>query len=403
MNSQATLLARQPIFDRDIRVRAYEILFRTGGQDFADFSSPEHATAEVAVHALLDLGLDRLVGDRNAWINIPREVLVSGIHDFLPPDRVVLELLETIEADSEVLAAIERAKARGFKIALDDFVLNARTEALVPYADYVKLDVLAIGAEGLPAAVRALRRPGLRLLAEKVETHEMSQHAVRAGCELLQGYFFARPQVIESRRVPNNRMSLLRVVASLQDSNASLEEIEELIRSDVGLSYRLLRYVNSVAIGVVSPISSLRHAVMTLGLDRVRVCVLVLLLTASDDKPDELVTTSLIRARYCQVLCQFQGLDPQCGFLVGLLSAIDAFLDRTIESIVSEMSLTPDVARALIEREGDLGLVLESAIACESADWERLGGMNYGANTLRETYLDALAWSAQMQSSLTTS
>ena len=402
MNPQATLIARQPIFDREIRVSAYEILFRGPLEEHAAGELPRNATAEVAVHALLDVGLDRLVGDRNAWINIPRDVLVAGIYDFLPPERVVLELLETIEADPEVLLAIARAKSRGFKIALDDFVLNDRTAALVAHADYVKLDVLSIGAAALPTAISALRRPGLRLLAEKVETHEMFQLAVRSGCELLQGFFFARPQLIESRCLPNNRMSLLRVVASLQDANSSLEEIEGLVRSDVGLSYRLLRYVNSAAIGVLAPITSLRHAVMTLGLDRVRVCVLVLLLTSNDDKPDELVTTSLVRARYCQLLCAFQKLDPQRGFLVGLLSAIDAFLDRKLETIIGEMGLSQDIARALIEHEGELGLVLEAAIACESADWERLGEMHYGTHTLRDTYLSALAWSAQMQSSLLT-
>jgi EAL and modified HD-GYP domain-containing signal transduction protein len=224
--------------------------------------------------------------------------------------------------------------------------------------------------------------------------------AARSGCELLQGYFFARPQLIESRNVPNNRMSLLRVVGMLQDTNVSLEDVEVLVRSDIGLSYRLLRYVNSAAIGVVSPITSLRHAVMTLGLDRVRVCVLVLLLTANDDKPDELVTISLVRARYCQLLCSFHHIDPQRGFLVGLLSAIDAFLDRKLDEIVAEMGLSEDVARALTAREGELGLVLEAAIACESADWERMGGMQYGALALRETYMSALSWSAEMCTSL---
>jgi EAL and modified HD-GYP domain-containing signal transduction protein len=400
MISQFTLIARQPIFDREVRVSAYEILFRGTNEHEAVFSSAEHATAEVAVHALMDVGLDQLVGDRQAWINIPREVLVGGTFEFLPADRVVLELLENTEADAEVLEAIRRAKSLGYKIALDDFVLSERTAALVPLADFVKLDVLSIGAENLPERISELRRPQLRLLAEKVESHEMFALAARSGCELLQGYFFARPQLIESRNVPNNRMSLLRVVGMLQDTNVSLEDVEVLVRSDIGLSYRLLRYVNSAAIGVVSPITSLRHAVMTLGLDRVRVCVLVLLLTANDDKPDELVTISLVRARYCQLLCSFHHIDPQRGFLVGLLSAIDAFLDRKLDEIVAEMGLSEDVARALTAREGELGLVLEAAIACESADWERMGGMQYGALALRETYMSALSWSAEMRTSL---
>ncbi|MEO6709204.1 MAG: HDOD domain-containing protein [Planctomycetota bacterium] len=399
MKAPSALLARQPIFDRGLKVAGYEILFRAESGWLTQMASPDNLTAEVGIHALLDLGLDRIVGNRPVWINIPRNVLVSGIFEFFPPERVVLELLETVEADEEVLRAVRHARSLGFKIALDDFVLNSNTQDLVPLADYVKLDVLASDEAGLRSAAAKLARPGLQLLAEKVETHASFQLATGLGCSLFQGYFFARPQLVECRRVHNNRLALLRVVAELQDEKTSIERIEELIRSDVGLSYRLMRYVNSVGIGTLAPIESLRHAIMTLGMERVRACVLVLMLTAYDDKPDELVTTSLVRARYCQLLCEFHGLDGKRGFLVGLLSAIDAFLDRTIESIVREMGLAEELAVALIRHEGELGLVLEAAIACERADWEGLSRSHYG-DAPEDTYLAALSWSAQMQSSL---
>lgn len=400
MHPQSALLARQPIFDAKIRVCAYEVLFRAQSADTAVFADHDFATADVGVHALLDLGLERIAGDRAVWINIPRSVLVDHSYEFFPADRVVLELLETVEADEQALAAIARARSMGYQIALDDFVLNDRTRALVPLADFVKFDVLALGVDGLKAAIESVRRPGLRILAEKVETYEAFQNAVEAGCELFQGYFFARPQTMRGRRVPSNRVALLRVVAQLQDRHASLEEIENMIRSDVGLSYRLVRYVNSVSIGMRAKIESLRHAIMILGLERVRVCVWVLLLASNDDKPDELITTSLIRARYCQLLADFRGLDPQKGFLVGLLSSIDAFLDRDMEAIVREMGLNEEVSQALLTREGGLGEVLAAAIACEQADWESLERSTVRVNPLRETYLEALNWSARMQTSL---
>jgi EAL and modified HD-GYP domain-containing signal transduction protein len=402
MKSQATLLARQPIFDRKTRAVGYEVLFRAGPEVVLGEASPEHATAEVGVQALLDIGLDRLVGRKNAWINIPRNVLVSGVWEFFPPERVVLELLEDIEADDEVLRSMQRARGLGYALALDDFVLSARTEALVPFADYVKLDVVALSDEELLRSIRALRRPKLEILAEKVETHAVYTRMRQMGCDLFQGYFFARPKLVKGRRLPNNRLALLRVVAGLQDANSSLERIEELIRADVGLSYRLLRYVNSVAIGMLAPIESIRHAIMTLGLDRVRACVMVLLLTAFDERPDELITMSLVRARYCQLLCEFQGLDAQRGFLVGLFSSIDAFLDRELSTVVKVMGLADELARALIDHEGELGLVLEAAIACETANWQRLGETKFFTSSSREAYLEALAWSAQVQAALTT-
>ncbi|HUR27545.1 MAG TPA: HDOD domain-containing protein [Planctomycetota bacterium] len=400
MNAQSALLARQPIFDRNVRVVGYEILFRATDSETNVISSPDRATAEVGVHALLDLGLDRIVGAHTGWINITRNILISGMYDFFPHERVVLELLETVEADAEVLAALERARSRGFTIALDDFELNDRTRALVPFADIVKLDVLALGEERFECATLELARPGLRLLAEKVETKAVFEHAKALHCSLFQGFFFARPEPLAGRSVKNNRMALLQLVGALVAEDASIDRIEELIRSDVGLSYRLLRYVNSVSIGMATPIQSIRHSVVTLGLDRVRACVLVLMLTAYDDKPNELVTLSLVRARYCQILCEFHGLDPQRGFLVGLMSSIDAFLDRKLESIVPEMGLSEELERALIAHEGNLGQVLDAAIACETADWERLSRSRFGPGSPCDTYMDALSWSMRMQASL---
>jgi EAL and modified HD-GYP domain-containing signal transduction protein len=403
MNAQSTLLARQPIFDRKTRAVGYEVLFRYSGGTSLGVASPEHATAEVGVQALLDIGLDRLVGAKRAWINIPRGTLVGGLWEFFPPDRVVLELLETVEADAEVVEAVKRARSLGYSIALDDFVLGERTSELVPLADYVKLDVVAHDPEGLVRTLEQLRRPDLALLAEKVETHAVCARMRELGCDLFQGYYFARPKLVKGRRLPNNRLALLRVVASLQDEHAPLEKIEELVRADVGLSYRLLRYVNSAAIGMLAPIESLRHAIMTLGLEKVRACVTVLLLTALDQRPDELITVSLVRARYCQFLCKFHGLDPHRGFLVGLFSSIDAFLDRDLSAIVKELGLADELVRALVAHEGDYGLVLEAAIACETAEFERVEGTRFLDGPLHEAYLDALTWTAEIQSGLASS
>jgi EAL and modified HD-GYP domain-containing signal transduction protein len=403
MTSQSTLLARQPILDLKHRAVGYEVLFRSSGGARLGTATPDHATAEVGVQALLDIGLDRLVGSRRAWINIPRGALVSGLWEFFPPDRVVLEMLETIEADEQVITALRRARTKGYSIALDDFVLNERTQPLIPFANYVKVDVMAHDEAQLERLIHDLRRPKLALLAEKVETYAVSERMRALGCELFQGYFFAKPKLIHGKRIPSNRLALLRVVASLQDEHASLERVEELVHSDVGLSYRLLRYVNSVSVGMLAPIESLRHAIMALGLERVRACVMVLLLTSLDQRPDELITVSLVRARYCQLLCEFQGLDAQRGFLVGLMSAIDAFLDRDIASLIKEMALADDVARAIVSHEGELGLVLEAALACESADWEKLEGSRFLAGQAQAAYLEALAWSDGIQAGLSAS
>lgn len=400
MHALTTLVARQPILDQDLRTVAYEILFRSERPIGDGHTSPEFATGEVGVQALLDIGLDRLVGRRRAWINVPRGILVSGMWEFFPPERVVLELLETVEADPEVLESVQRARSMGYEIALDDFVPTERTSPLLSYCDYVKLDVLGRTEAELEPLVKSVRGRGRRLLAEKVETHEMFELSRRMECSLFQGYFFSRPKAITGRRLPNNRMVLLRVAATLQDERASMEQVEELVRADLGLSYRLLRYVNSAAVGLLAPIDSLRHAIMTLGTERVRACIMVLLLTGREQRPDELITISLVRARFCQLLARMQGLDPGQGFLVGLLSSIDAFLERDMTQLVQELGLADDLAHALCRREGPLGTVLQSAIACESAAWDSLAELGLDSGPARDTYLQAIDWSTHVEGGL---
>ena len=400
MSTDIALVARQPIYDRRLKVVGYEVLYRTVGASSADVADPDQATATVSIHALLDLGLDRLVRGSRAWINVTRGVLVGRMFEFLPPARVVLEILESVEADPEVLEALAHAKSLGYCIALDDFVLNERTAALIPFAEVIKLDVLGCDAEGLRRRFLELSRPGLELLAEKVETHEAFELAQAAGFTLFQGYFFARPLAVEARRPRSDRTQLLRTVARLNDADVTIEEIQRLVASNIGLSLNLLRYVNSAALGRPARIESIQHAVMMLGLTRVRTCVMMLILSGMDEKPHELMLTALVRARFCHLLGEARGDDPQPYFTTGLLSVIDAFMDQPMHKLVPQLSVSRELEDALVRHEGPLGEVLETVLACEAADWERLLGVGLQDELLRFSYLDALGWASETDSSI---
>lgn len=397
MSPHAVLVARQPIYDARVQLVAYEVLYRSGEQlDRAVIVDGDTATAKVSVNAILDIGLDVLVGRGKAYINVTRSVMLQSLYDFLPPGRVVLELLEDIEPEPAILASIERAKARGYSIALDDFVGETHKTALIELADVVKFDVPRIASGKLQHLVRHLARPGLSLLAEKVETHEVFEECKRLGFDLFQGYFFARPQLMHGRRLPADRLSLMRLLARIQDEAADIEEIEQLVATNIGLSYKLLRYVNSALLGVSRRIESIRHAVLMLGLERVRTCVMMLVLAGLDDKPHELVVTALVRARYCQALAELQGREaPHKYFTVGLLSVLDAFMDRPLDELVAELHFTPEIEAALLRRTGPLGEALEVAIACERADWDKLLASGVDVDALRTAYVDALAWTAE--------
>lgn len=403
LTTPGVLVARQPIYDSRLQVVAYEILYRSAEQrDRALIVDGDTATAKVAVNAILDIGLDVLVGPGQAFINVTRSVMLQDLYDFLPPGRVVLELLEDIEPDPEVLAAIARAKARGFSIALDDFAGETHKSALIERADYVKLDLPRIAPGELARIVDGLRRPRLSLLAEKVETHEVFETCKRAGFDLFQGYFFARPQLMHGRRLPADRMALMQLLARVQDERADIDEIERLVAANVGLSYKLLRYVNSALLGVSRRIESIRHAVLMLGLERVRTCVMMLVLAGLDDKPHELVVTALVRARHCQLLAALEGRDSTHKyFTVGLLSVLDAFMDRPLDELVAELHFTPEIEAALLRHEGPLGEALEAAIACERADWPKVLATSVAPELVGTAYVRALDWTAETDAALT--
>jgi EAL and modified HD-GYP domain-containing signal transduction protein len=331
---------------------------------------------------------------------VPRSALVQGQFRFLPPERVVIEVLEDVEADPDVMRALRSARAAGYSIALDDFVLNERTRALVDLADYVKIDVLGRSFEDVAATHASIARRGLKLLAEKIESHEMQRAALGAGYDLFQGYYFARPESVRGRPMETDRNAMLRLFAEIQDPATTLERIEELVAADLGLTVRVLRYVNSAFTGMRERVDSLRHAILMLGLQRLRDCVSILILAGLGQKPAHLVTLALVRARMCEVLGEAVGKESHRHFSVGLLSLLDAFLDQPIDEAVERMGLAEDLNNALLRREGILGASVRVAEACERGAWEELEGTRWDPTAVRAAYLDALRWSGRVQSSL---
>jgi EAL and modified HD-GYP domain-containing signal transduction protein len=401
VNTHAVLVARQPIYDAHVNVVGYEVLYRSTDANFATFKNGDAATANVSVHALLDIGLDTLVGQLPAYINCTRNFLVERIYEFLPAERVVLEVLEDIAPDEAVFAALTRARAQGYRIALDDFVLNERNAAFVAHADVLKIDLPRLSGDAIEQHVKRLARPGLQVLAEKVETHEMFERCKKAGYGLFQGYFFARPQLMRGRRAPGDRFLLLRILARVQDPNVDLDEIEHLVSTNLSVSYKLLRYVNSAVVGAAEEIESIRHAIAMLGLERVRICVVMLVLAGFDDKPHELILTALVRGRYCELLAVAQKRERvHSYFTVGLLSVLDAFMDRPMDELVKELSISPELEAALLRREGPMGATLDAAIACERADWPRVVASGIDVDALRMSYLQALSWAGQTGNAL---
>ncbi|WP_297526887.1 EAL and HDOD domain-containing protein [Thiohalobacter sp.] len=398
---QNIYLGRQPIFDRDLEVYAYELLFRAGETNAAGEIDGDQATSRVIANTFIELGLDEIVGPRRAFLNLTRDFLVSDWPLNFPRDRVVLEILEDIEPDDEVLAAVGRLRQEGFLIALDDFLFHERLRPLVELADLIKIDLMALEDGQLEEHVAALRGYPARLLAEKIETRDEFEQCKALGFDYFQGYFLSRPNIIQGREIPPNGLATVRLLARLQDPEVGAAELETLIGQDVGLSYKLLRYINSAFFALPKTVESIRQAVIYLGNQAIKTWATLLVFAGVEDRPHELMTTAMLRARMCQLLAERTG-QPHADtyFTVGLFSALEALLEAPLESVLEALPLSEDVRRALLERQGPYGAALDCVLAYERAEWAQVRCGKLPPAEITETYLEAARWADEVTRAL---
>jgi EAL and modified HD-GYP domain-containing signal transduction protein len=390
-------IGRQPIYDRKLNVYAYELLFRAAADNSASFTDGDQATTDVIVNTFLEIGLDNIVGNRLAFINLTRSFFVGEHSISLPKDRVVLELLEDIDADAEVIAGVKRLSDLDYTIALDDFIYHESLQPLVSLADLVKIDIMALNRGEIREHVNALRQHPLRLLAEKVETQQDFDFCMELGFDYFQGYFFAQPKVIRGQRLPNNRLAILKLLSRLQDPNITPQQLEDLISQDIAFSYRILRYVNSTSLALPRRIESIHQAVVILGLQRIKSWTTLLAMSQVDNKSAELVVTAMVRGRMAEGLAKaMNAAQPESFFTVGLFSALDALMDNSMEEILTQLPLADHIAAALLHRRGLHGEILECVLTYERGQWEDLGCSQLGTHKIRDCYLEALQWAGDV-------
>ncbi|MGZ4165829.1 MAG: EAL and HDOD domain-containing protein [Solirubrobacteraceae bacterium] len=382
------LLARQPILNGDLTAVGYELLYRATASDHADVRDDELATARVSLSAMTEIELERLVDHRRAWINVTREFVLGGLARTIPPERVVLELLEDQVVDQTLLDAVSQLRIGGYLVALDDFTLTPDIEPLLPRIDIVKLDLRALGPEGLTHLAHELSPHRLTLVAEKLEDHADFEVAVAAGCDLFQGYFFCRPELIEGTAVAPSKLALLKLAADVQDPGVDLAALDRVISTDVALSYRLLRYINSAYFSLRQPVSTVMQAVTLLGIDNVRSWTTMMILAQIGGKPRELFVTALVRARFCQLAGEPGDGSGSELFALGLFSVIDALTDRPMAGVVRTLPFPEAMRDALVSRSGP-GRLLDGVEAMEAGEFSRARRLVPNAS---EHYLDAVAW-----------
>ena len=398
-------VARQPIFDRSGHLHAYELLFRSSDvHNSFDGSDAASATIQVIANSLLSLGLENILCGKKAFLNFDRSLLLGGVHSILPPETFVLEILESVEPDAEVIAACRDFRKQGYTIALDDFVDHPHFAPLTQIAQVIKVDMRRTTRPDQKRMVQTYQPRGIAMLAEKVETHEEFEWARRAGYDLFQGYFFARPALVRGKQVPAAKVNCLRLLHETQQTDLDFERIRTIISEDVALCYSLLRYINSALFAHQSEISSISQSLALLGENGIRHwAVLSALPQLAKDKPGELITQSLVRAKFCERLAQLVGVaEKHLGFLTGLLSLLDALLDVPLDEALRKAGVCPIISEALLgtaRGKNSYENIYKLACAYEQADWAAASALtsDLGLKSfdIAKAYSESTLWAQQ--------
>jgi c-di-GMP-related signal transduction protein len=385
-------VGRQPIFNRAGDVVAYELLFR-GSIDAVEAGRQDtYATSHVMVNAFTEFGIGEVVGDRLCFINLTEEFLTGELALPFGPEQVVLEVLETVPIDDQVIAGITALVAAGYRIALDDFVWGSGHERLLGLASYVKLDLLDGDLSRLDEVVTACRlHPDIQIVAERLETDEQLRLADRYGMELRQGYALSRPQVLTATSISPSRLRRLELLGALSAPEAELESILSIIAGDPALSLRVLRACNSVAAGSASRVSSVRQAVVLVGLGQIRRWAMLMVIDDVAEATEDQMITALARARLCENVAEVLEVPVEAAFMAGLISGVAALLNLSHTAMTEQLPLSNEVTAALVAGSGPIGQVLRVVDAYEGGNLADIAG---GPNLAGE-YMDAVRWSTR--------
>lgn len=399
-------LARQPILTRDEKVLGYELLFRESPEDKRFSSDAENATSST-INALNVMGLDVICDGKLAFINCTQQMLLKEYFLLLPADQVVVEIQESVASDDRVVDSCQRLKQQGYRIALDNLVPGDPRASLIAYADYAKVDIRKVAhvQELIASTLAGGKR--CQMLAEKVETRVQFLTAAKDGFTLFQGYFFRHPERMRARQIPANKMSSLRLLQAISAPEVDLAAVEDLIKHDASLCYRLLRYLNSPLLGIASPVQSVRHAMNLLGeRELARWIRMAVTLAMGEGRCSDLVLSSLVRARFCELVAAKVQNCRSDVFLMGMLSLMDAILEMPMGIVVEGLALDTDIKAELLgAKTGNKTTappIYALMMARESGDWETVTALarNLALSLpfVNRSYNEAISWAHQMNS-----
>jgi c-di-GMP phosphodiesterase len=394
-------VGRQPIFDLNNRVFAYDLLYRSSLENRVGIVNRTVATSRVIIDAFVEIGLDKVVGRNRVLLNVDRNFLIDPDLVFVPADRVAIQIPEDLEPSDEVRAGVEYLQSLGYKIAIGGYSRHAPVAAYLPYASIVKVDALDNDNDVLAAELASLAPYRVVKVAKRVETSQRRDQLAEMGFDCFQGHFMARPEVVTGERMPSNRIAVLELVTKIVDPDLSGEELAELIAMDASLSLRTLRFVNSPLSGLTNEVESIHHAVVLLGRNIIRSWVMLLAITGLDNNVPELVTTAFVRAKLCERLAAEAKLDgPDSFFTVGLFSLMDAMMGTSMDRLLDTLPFSAEVKSALTERAGARGEAVSCAETLERGAPDGAAFQSLSGDQIGDLYLEAVNWADDAMSSI---
>ncbi|WP_448247386.1 EAL and HDOD domain-containing protein [Thalassotalea agariperforans] len=390
--------ARQPILDKNKQLFAYELLFRDSLDNIFPDIDGDEATSKMIEASRFNMGITEFTGGKPAFINFTLETLNSNYPEMLTSDELVVEILETIKPGKRLLAHCKDLHAKGYTLALDDYIHQSVWQHFYPYIHIIKLDWQDIDISTIQEIKTAIAKfPHIKLLAEKVETYEEYEQALELGCELFQGYFFSQPEMVKTKNLSPSQISMAELLYETSKPELDLTSITSVFERDVTLSYKLLRYANSPIFRRRNEISTIKQALVILGSAELqRFIALMFAVNANPDKPSELIKLSMARAKFCEMLAKELKLDSSIAFLAGLLSLIDAILDEKIESVLETLPLSQEIKQPLLTKKGPLAELIKLVSEIERADWDDLDlvveTLQLNKDNVMTAYNDALLW-----------
>lgn len=386
------IIGRQQIFDQKLNIFGYEILFRGDDFDLNRKDEATQATNQVITDTILEIGLNTIVGPHKAFINFTTQNILEKTPLNLPKDRIVIEVLENVEISPRIIDNLKELSKLGYTIALDDFVFSAEWRPLVEFADIIKLDILEMGESKTRALIKYLKQYNVKLLAEKVETYAEYQYLLELGCDYFQGFFFNKPNIVPGKRLSVNQTVAIQLLNTVNNPDVEFEDLTKIISLDVGLSYKLLRYINSAFFALPNKVSSINHAISYLGLKEIKRWINILTLASLTNKPEAIMQNALIRGKMCEQLASLSGNKSDNFFLIGILSNLDSLLDMPLDEALSQLPLADDIVSAILHKSGLGGEALLCVISYEHWDISSISFRDIDQAIIGDTYIQTINW-----------